>query len=156
MEFWILYNSYGTKIYNYFLWFLGNCEDAEDLTHTVFLKAREQFDSLRNPDKAQRWLWAIARNTAKNFYRDRRKALQREQIPIDITQFSENGHRNVRLMIALSKLTTKDRDILILREFHSFSYAELAEMLDNTISGIKSRLFRARENLRKQYFSLEV
>ena len=60
------------------------------------------------------------------------------------------------LMIAMSKLTSNDRDILILREFERFSYAELAEMMDNTISGIKSRLFRARENLRKQYFSLEV
>ena len=156
MEFWTLYDRHCTKIYNYLTWFLGNRNDAEDLTSVVFLKAYEQFKTLRSPDKAEAWLWTIARNAAMNFRRDRKQALQIEHIPIDPSSPSEHCDQTRHLWLALSKLSPQDRDILILREYHGFSYSELAEILENTVSGIKSRLFRARENLREQYFSLEV
>jgi RNA polymerase sigma-70 factor (ECF subfamily) len=156
MEFWNLYNTHSKKIYNYLLWYLGNRQDAEDLTGTIFLKARSNFDTLRDPDKVLPWLWSITRNTANNFYRDRKRELQIEQIPIDFSSRCENGYKKIRLWAALNKLSDPDREILILREYHGYSYAELVEIIGNTIPGIKSRLFRARENLRKQYFSLEV
>ena len=78
-----------------------------------------------------------------------------EQFPEIQAPFSENGHRVVRLKAALRQLAAPDREIIILRDYHGFSYAELAELLETSIAGIKSRLFRARENLRRQYFQPE-
>jgi len=155
MEFWDLYREHGTRIYNYMLWSLGSRDDAEDVTSNVFLKAHKQFNSLRNPDKARQWLWTIARNSARNFLRDRKETVCLERFPEIEAPFSENGHRVVRLKAALRQLAAPDREIIILREYHGFSYAELAELLETSIAGIKSRLFRARENLRRQYFQPE-
>ena len=154
-EFWDLYQRHSTQIYNYMLWFLGNRDDAEDLTSTVFLQARERFHSLRNPNKARQWLWTIARNSARNFLRDRKETVRLEHYPELQAPFSENGHRIVRLKTALRELAGPDREIIILREYHGFSYAEMAELLETSIPSIKSRLFRARENLRRQYFQPE-
>jgi RNA polymerase sigma-70 factor (ECF subfamily) len=155
MEFWALYSKHSTRIYNYLLWFLGSREDAEDLTSTIFLKAREEYQTLRHSERAQAWLWAITRNTALNFRRDRSKRMQTERNPAGSLSQHENGDRKIRLRLALGRLSNHDRDILILREYHGFSYAELADMLQSSIPAIKSRLFRAREKLREQYFSVE-
>lgn len=157
MEFWDLYRMHGTRVYNFLLWQIGRRDDAEDLTGAIFLKARERFDSLCHPEKAEQWLWAIVRNAARNFLRDRK-----ETVPLDDAlekmapvTFSDNGHQIIRLKAALSRLSIVEREIIVLREYQGFSYAELAQLLQTTVAGVKSRLYRARENLRQKYFQSE-
>jgi len=71
-EFWDLYRKYGAHIYNYFLRYLGNRDDAGDLTGQVFINAQKNFASLKDRGKVESWLWGIARNAARNFVRDRK------------------------------------------------------------------------------------
>jgi RNA polymerase sigma-70 factor (ECF subfamily) len=119
------------------------------------LKAREQFATLRDPARSRQWLWSIARNLAKNFIRDRKETVRLEQISQPPDPFSPNGHRLVRLQQALRELAASDREILILREYQGLTYSELAEALETSVPAVKSRLFRARENLRQTYFHPE-
>ena len=157
MEFWDLYQQYGNRIYSYFLRYLGNREDAADLTGNVFLKAQESFGELREQNRAEAWLWAITRNTAKNFLRDRKELVPLEEgiLQGQPSPFSENGHRVVRLKTALRRLSGDDREILILREYHAFTYEELAALLETSTAAVRSRLFRARQNLKSTYFARE-
>jgi len=155
-DFWQAYREYGPGIYNYLVWFLGNRQDAEDLTGTVFIKAREHIDSLQQSAKIKQWLWAIARNTARNFIRDHKETVGLDAVPETPSPFSDNGHRQIRLRAALGRLERSDREIIMLREYQDFSYGELAELLETTVPGIKSRLYRARENLRQIYFHMEL
>lgn len=154
-EFWQAYREHGPKIYNYLVWFLGNRQDAEDLTGNILIKARESIGSLRETAKTRQWLWAIARNAAKNFIRDRKETVGLDEAPEMHSPFSDNGHRTIRLKAALGRLEQPDREIIFLREYQDFSYAELAELLETSVSGIKSRLYRARENLRQEFFQTE-
>ncbi len=158
MEFWDLYRAYADKIYTYLFWCLGNKEEAEDVTGTILIKAQKAYPTLRDKSRTRAWLWAIARNTLKNTIRDRKHHVSLDDLPNQITHDSSATaqHHLLRLRQSLQCLAPEERELLLLREYQGFSYAELAELLDVSIPSIKSRLYRARENLRQQFFGQEV
>jgi len=61
----------------------------------------------------------------------------------------ENEERKLVVQTALQKLTVEHREVLYLREYHDYSYNEIAESLRISIEAVKSRIFRARNELRK-------
>ncbi len=154
MEFWDLYHLHGGRVYNFLLRYLSNRDDAADLTGNIFLQAREKFSSLKNPDRAEAWLWAIARNLLKNYLRDRKPTTTLDETiePVTTVPLNQNGHRVVKLKTALRRLDDAEREILLLREYQGMSYTELSTLLGGTVPAIKSRLFRARQHLKEAYF----
>lgn len=151
---------YQHRIYGYAFHYLGNREEAEDITQEVFIrfwKHRETIDE----EKPLGWLLRVTRNASVDAIR-RRKTYQRTvsvnselldyahgRNPLPDTDAESSDFRQ-HLQSALEELSEPYRSIVILREIQELKYQEIAEALDLPLTTVKVYLHRARKMLRNQ------
>jgi RNA polymerase sigma-70 factor (ECF subfamily) len=133
---------------------------AEDLCQDTFYKAYRSLQTFREIEASfSTWLYTIARNTVLSELRKlKNKKISLEQsgyeptIPDD-AQPEQTLLRNEEMTMvrdAINKLPEKQRSALILREYDQLDYQEIANILGQTVSSVKSLLFRARASVRLQ------
>lgn len=141
--------------------FVGNEEDARDLSQEGFVRAylaRERFD-LSRPFRP--WFYRILRNLCLNFVErscrhseslfwgeegDRERFASPQPGPAEILEKKE---RKELLIAAIARLSFDHREIIILKNFKGYSYKEIAEILDIPIGTVMSRLYYARKMLKR-------
>lgn len=119
---------------------------AEDLAHETFLRAMEREESLRAHPNPRAWLFTTGYNLARNRWRlltRRRHAVARERPVLDPATWAES----VDLRDSLGKLSSRQRDAVVLHHYLGFSVGEIAEMLGCAEGTVKSHLYRGREAL---------
>lgn len=133
---------------------------AEDIAQEVFLAAWKAAPGF-NPRAAVRtWLWRIATNICLNHNRTRRRKptvpLAGEPAAAGHSANSTNPEsaaideeQTARLEAAVAALPAGQRSAILLRHFHDLSYAEIASVLQTSVSAVESLLFRGRQNLKK-------
>jgi len=146
-----LVDRYQRRLYNVALRMLGNVQDAEDVTQTVFGNA---FLALKSYDPKYRffsWMYRMTVNESLNALKRRKQLVtlddQSELEAPDVGSASATEVEE-RVDKALRGLKPDDRAVVVLRHFVSFSYEEIAAVLDVPVKTVKSRLFTARERLR--------
>jgi RNA polymerase sigma-70 factor (ECF subfamily) len=146
-----LVDRYQKRLFNVALRMLNNVQDAEDVTQTVFLKA---FLKLRTYNPRYRffsWIYSMTVNESLNMLK-RRKPTATLQDEFDIRAPGAAPDRAAevqdRVGRALMSLKPDDRAVVVLRHFVSFSYQEIADVLEIPVRTVKSRLYTARERLR--------
>jgi len=130
----------------------GNREDALDLAGETVLIVFENLDQLRKKDSFKAYLFGVARRLRLQHYRrirfrgvyDEKKA---EMLPDDQV-LPDTGHDVKLLYELLDKLPVKQREAIILFELSGFSLEEIRQLQGGTLSGVKMRLSRGREQLR--------
>ncbi len=139
-----------------------SADDANDIIQQSFLKALENFGSLRNEERFRSWLFSII---TREYYNWIRKDFWRRFLPSDdekqfpelpelIDRSQENIFKN-DIATALNCLNDKERSALLLFETGGFSIEEIMEIQgERSLSAVKSRLSRARSKLR-DYFDNE-
>ena len=160
-----LVGRYQSQIVNYVCRMLGNYEDAVDLSQDVFLKAYSALGSYRPQYPFAAWLFRIARNAAIDEIRKRRLLTVSLDAPVEFEDGSagrevESEGRNPqdsylglefadRVSTAINGLPEKYREPIVLRHAAELSYEEIAEALELPLGTVKTRIFRARDALRK-------
>lgn len=159
-----MYAEYHPGINRYLLGMCGDSALAEELTQEVFVRAAANLLLFRGESSLRTWLLRIARNTYLSWAERRRDA------EIDTTEFnalpdrrSEGNpeaqalQREQRATIrrAMTMLPERQRTMLLLRDLHDFSYAEIALVLDMSLAAVKVNLHRARLRFREIYGQLE-
>lgn len=148
--------------------FVGNAEDARDLSQEAFVKAyqaRDRFD----PDRPfYPWLYRIIKNHCLNFIKrgmksttplyyddnpDREKFAGTQVTPLEEL---EQDERIRMVRAAVNMLSENHREIILLKNFRGHSYQEIAEILDIPIGTVMSRLYYARRALKGIIERLEV
>lgn len=130
---------------------LNDVQDAEDVTQTVFHNA---FLKLRTYDPRYRffsWVYRMTVNESLNMLQRRKRTVTlEEELPIYAPGAGPDDAAEVenRVGKALMCLKPDDRTVVVLRHFVSFSYQEIADVLEIPVRTVKSRLFTARERLR--------
>ena len=130
---------------------LDNAQDAEDVTQTVFFNA---FTKLRTYDPKYRffsWIYRMTVNESLNVLKRRKRTVTLEDelaIPAPGAAPDHGAEVQDRVGRALMRLTPDDRAVVVLKHFVSFSYEEIADVLEIPVKTVKSRLFTARERLR--------
>jgi RNA polymerase sigma-70 factor (ECF subfamily) len=133
---------------------------AEDLCSETFYKAYRSLHSFRELDASfSTWLYTIARNTVLSELRKQKSA----HMSLDESGFEPIAAldavpeqlvlRNERMAMvreAINNLPEKQRSALILREYDQLDYQEIANILGQTVSSVKSLLFRARASVKTQ------
>jgi len=149
-----LVDRYQQRLFNVALRMLGNVQDAEDVTQTVFLNA---FRNLRTFDprfKFFSWIYRMAVNESLNQLKRRKQTVT---LGDDSDLMAAGGaaggadreaEAEDHVGKALQSLKPDDRAVVVLKHFMSFSYEEIAEVLGIPVQTVKSRLFTARERLR--------
>lgn len=133
---------------------------AEDLCSETFYKAYRSLHSFREMDATfSTWLYTIARNTVLSELRKQKAAnVSFEDSgyePVAALESAPEQHvlRNERMAMvreAINNLPEKQRSALILREYEQLDYQEIASILGQTVSSVKSLLFRARTSVKAQ------
>ncbi len=145
-----------------------NREDTFDVAQEVFLKLYHSIGSFKGESSFSSWLYRIARNGALDFLRRQKKhrtlsidaededgnryilALPDTDPSGDPLQSLLKNERKDLLYDAMEELNDEHREILMLRDINGLTYDEIGERLHLESGTVKSRLFRAREALRKK------
>jgi RNA polymerase sigma-70 factor (ECF subfamily) len=162
-----LVNQYERRVFRMAKQITQNDEDAEDVLQETFLKAYSHLDDFQGNSKFYTWLVRIAVNEALMKLRKRRsdKTVPLDE-PIDTGEdvvarevavwednpeqrYSREEMANI-LDEAVQSLKTAYRTVFVLRDIEEMSIEETAEALDLSISAVKSRLLRARLQLREK------
>ncbi len=135
----------------------GAGDEVEDLCQTVFVKALLGLPRLRSPEAFEPWLFQLAHNVCRDHLRRRRRgrrlfARLDEGLAAVAAESGPNlsGPDAEVALAAIARLPDGQRRLLdLVAEKPSRSYDELARLCRISVSALKSRLFRARERLRK-------
>lgn len=163
-------NKYKNAIYNHSRSFLRNAQDAEDVTQEIFINIFNNLKKFRGDSKLSTWIYRITVNTCKNKLKQikRLKSKIIEDIPDEddetknsIEEIKENQEKEPDNILAQKSLKSaiyknmellpeEQRTVIILRDINGLSYEEIAKIMKISVSAVKSKLFRARENLREK------
>ncbi|MGK2963297.1 MAG: RNA polymerase sigma factor [Gemmatimonadaceae bacterium] len=147
-----LVNRYHRSVFNVALRMLGNVQDAEDVTQTVFGNAFSELDSYDPGYRFFSWIYRMTVNESLNTIKRRRNVVSLDgtfDIPAPGAVSQSAAEAEERVGKALLELKPDDRAVVVLRHFVSFSYEEISDVLGVPIKTVKSRLFTARERLRQ-------
>ncbi len=170
-EFEAVVQKYHGKVFQLVYRYTGDYEEACDLTQDTFVRAFNAWDEFRGDSQVYTWLYRIALNLCHNQQKrlQRRYRMERWSLdqapdddfdsrgPIEVAderplplQKLEGDEVRHRLREALMELPENYRIVIVLRDIEGLTYEEIARVTDSTLEAIKSRLFRARQTLRKQ------
>ena len=146
-----LYQKYRKPVYAYCFRILTDHDETEDAVQDTFLKARRSLSTLQRRGSFGPWLFTIARNEAYQRLKSTARSvpLQGADVWDSRDLESELGARDQDALVGnvISRLRLEYREVLLLREYAGLSYAEIAAIIGETESVVKSRLFRARRAL---------
>jgi RNA polymerase sigma-70 factor, ECF subfamily len=136
--------------------FVGNHEDASDLSQDVFLRAYRGLRNFKGQSSLGTWLYRIGVNVCLNRVGAKVPVVEPidKQQHIDVRSESPSdrilrGERAVQVRAAITRLPRKQRAALILRMYHEMSHQEIANMLGSSVGAVKANVFHALQNLKK-------
>ena len=142
-----LYLSCQPQVLRYLTRLVGNSDTARDLAQETFLRATRA--SAPSDEPAQRaWVFRIARNLALNHLRDTSRHASFASEAAGPAGKGATQETSLVVREALAQLAELDREIFLLRESAGLNYAEIAEACAITEDAVRSRLQRARQELR--------
>jgi RNA polymerase sigma-70 factor, ECF subfamily len=155
----VIVERHRRNVYQLCYRFVGNHEDASDLSQDVFLRAYRGLRSFRGQSSIATWLYRIGVNVCLNRV-TAKTPLGALTEPLDDRQFVDVGaetpsdrlvrdERAARVRAAIGQLPRKQRATLILRMYHELSHQEIADILGSSVGAVKANFFHALGNLKK-------
>lgn len=156
-----LVEAYQRPVYNLTYRMLGTAEEAEDAAQETFLRAYARLGQYDDGHKFSTWLFSIANHHCIDRLRKRRKTFVSiddnpvlQNLEHEAPQPEENfleAEQAVEMHALVAQLDPDYRTPLVLRYWEDYSYEEIAQTMDLTVSAVKSRLFRARKQMADLY-----
>ncbi|MGC9049169.1 MAG: RNA polymerase sigma factor [Patescibacteria group bacterium] len=160
----VLILTYIKPIYSFVYRYVGNGQDAEDITQEIFVKVWRNLKKFDQNKSFKTWIFSIAKNTAIDFLK-KKKAIPFSEFenedgenmlteiladPSPLPQeLLERAGVAQALTSAMEKLSPKYRMVLFLRYNDHFTFREISEILGESINTVKSRHLRAIAMLKK-------
>ncbi|MBT4864820.1 MAG: sigma-70 family RNA polymerase sigma factor [Planctomycetaceae bacterium] len=152
------------RLYNTLAKVLGSADDARDVSQQAFVHAFQKLHTFRGNSAFYSWLFRIAMNAAISEKRKTRRMtasvdLAREQSgeePTDFHPDSQPSHaielseRQQMVQTALAELSEEFRTVLVLKEMEGLKYEEIAEIVGCPVGTVRSRIHRARSEMREK------
>ncbi len=155
-----LAQRYRPPAYVLALQMLGNRDDAMDVTQDAMLRFFTTLNSFDSERRVQPWLFTIVRNQVRDLWRRRRRrpgdsAPDADSLTSQLVSPAASPEADLRrqqlreeVWRALATLSSEQREIIVLRDFHDLSYNDIAQVLGIPIGTVMSRLHGARRQLR--------
>jgi RNA polymerase sigma-70 factor (ECF subfamily) len=126
---------------------LRNTSDCEDAVSAAIVKAYEHRGKLKKRDSFRAWFLRILRNEAYTILRERRKVFETDEISEQPAPFPDTA-QNLDLYDALMQISEDQRNALYLKQ-EGYTTEEIAVTMNIPVGTVKSRIFRAKEALRR-------
>ena len=143
----VLFAAHRDGVFRYLCRIVGPTE-ATDLTQEVFLRVARSPVPDTTSDGERAWVFRIARNLALNYRRDTSRRPETEALSDAARPPAQESAAAMRE--ALDRLAPLDRDVFLLREVAGLSYDEIAASCEISHGAVRTRLHRARQQLREQ------
>jgi len=149
----IIWNEHSKELKRFILSKIKDKDAGNDILQDVFLKLHSGLDSLKNSEKIKPWLYQIARNTVTDYFRKQKFSVNSDdlQLPNENDSIAPNNQLVKCIEPHINKLPPIYKEALMKTEFQNYSQLKLAEELNISYSGAKSRVQWAKELL-KSYF----
>ncbi|MDD2509884.1 MAG: sigma-70 family RNA polymerase sigma factor [Syntrophomonas sp.] len=167
--------QYQNKVYALSFRYMGNEDDAYDMSQEVFLKAFRSLKTFKGNSSFGTWIFRITTNVCLDELRRRKRRIvplsldeaavtsrgievEREMVdplpPVD--RVYEQKELSQYIQGLLDQMKPEHKAVIILRDTMDLSYNEIADVLKCSVGTVKSRLSRARSLLRKQWVQREL
>ncbi len=168
----LIVRRYAGKAYQIAYGILGNKEDAEEVAQDGFVRIHRALPKFRGDSEFTTWMYRIVVNLARNKYRWNKSRGGQTNISMQATPTGDESSPSLEMKLSdeamppdeqaelselentvyseMGKLPDLYREALVLRNIEQLSYEEIARILDCKLGTIKSRIARAREELRKR------
>ena len=161
-----LIEAYEQKVFHIAYRMAGNPDDAADMAQEILLKIFRNVGKFKGESKFSTWVYRVATNTCLDeLKKAKRKAAysldeefetEEGQLGVEVADTAPTPEQRVEgqeirdaITEAISRLSEEHRQIIILRDINGLTYEEVADILDCSLGTVKSRISRAREQLRK-------
>ena len=156
----LIVERYRRPIYQVCYRFVGNHEDASDLSQDVFLRAYRGLKNFRGQAALSTWLYRIGVNVCLNRVSTKKPLDSTIDEPIETQNLIDatndspaerlmREEQGARVRAAIARLPDKQRATLILRTYHELSHQEIADILGSSVGAVKANFFHALANLKK-------
>lgn len=159
-----LYDRYIDTIYNKCYGFTNSKEEAQDLTHDLFLHLFAKLRTFKGSSKFSTWLYSLTYNYCVNYvtrhnYNKNKKEFKNDDIQdnsdgIDSSESELMGFKIENLRISMEQIDPHDKIILFMKYQDNFSIKEIMNVLEINESAVKMRLKRARNRVINVYKNL--
>ena len=162
-----LISKYERLVYSTVRLKVGNENDALDVSQEVFIKLWRHIGKYRGDCRFSTWVYKVAVNACLDFLRREKNNVTEsmptrvdddgDEVTVEIADENtpspeshvENNEKIAAVREAIGKLSPEQREVILLRDIEGYSYDEISEMLHLEIGTVKSRINRARNNLRE-------
>ena len=155
------------QVYNTCFGFVHNLHDAEDIAQEVFVEVFESIKGFNEDSSLSTWIYRIAVNKSLDFIRRKKRKKRWAELTRISTENSEEENNWFRhdqnpqldmeqlervsiLNSAIDSLPVNQRKAFTLHKYEELSYAEIASIMNVTVSSVESLMHRAKENLKKK------
>jgi RNA polymerase sigma-70 factor (ECF subfamily) len=153
------------KAWNIAIQYMRNQSDAMDVLQECFIKIFRNLKNFKGDSRFDTWVYRIMVNTCKDFLRKNEKTHRNEiyfisnddeeyvrEIPSGEPSPEERLSRQEtieELLECMEQLPFDHKEVIVLRDIQNLSYDEISEILSTSLGTVKSRINRARSNLKK-------
>jgi len=150
LNFQDLYESYASEVYRFALWLAGDSSEAEDITSETFIRAWVHNSAIRT-ETLKAYLFTIARNVYLEQRRKRKRQVTLDNVYPDPApgpgKLVESRLELQRVRSVLQTCSEIDRAAFVLRVQHELPYAEIARVLELSVTASKVKVHRVRKKL---------
>jgi RNA polymerase sigma-70 factor (ECF subfamily) len=160
----LLYERYHRQLFRFFYNITRQKELSEDLVQNVFVRMLKYNDGFMGYGEFKTWMYRIARNIVYDHFRKVKNTpsltdVKDYETSIAGEQFTDaqlEKEQELKLLeAAMEKLSTENRELLILCRFEKLKYHEIAKILNTTEGAIKVRIHRALNQLKSNYLQMD-
>lgn len=152
----VIVERHRRQVYQLCFRFLGNHEDASDMTQDVFVRAFKGLRNFKGNSALGTWLYRVGVNACLNRVALKQPRLEPLEPERHVDQRYPDAHelvsrdeRAVAVRRAIAKLPPKQRATLVLRMYQDLSHEEIAGVLGSSVGAVKANFFHALGNLKR-------
>ena len=138
--------------------YVGNYEDAKDISQEILVKLYTKIKSFRHNSKISTWIYRITINTCIDFLRQKKRISSFEEERKTLNNREDNNAKeriekeNIQEQIrrCIEKLSLRQKNVIILKHFEGLKINQISKILGCSQSSVKTHLLRAIKTLRKE------
>lgn len=152
-----LYKQYFNDLYAFLLSLTHDHHTTEDLLQETFFRAYLHLENYRD-ERVKTWLFTVARNTFIDYYRKQQRTVLKDEPFFKRLRTKQAGPLDDLILVEqiqeviddIKTLPIKQKQALLLRDFHDFPYKEGASIMNVSLSYFKILVYRARQTIRNR------
>lgn len=148
-----LVKRYQNIVYSKAMAFVGNKEDAKDISQEIFVKAYFGLKKFKGKSSFNTWLYRIAVNRCLTFVKEKTEVVSLDNIPQVAGETNLEGKSLTKLSVenTLGHINPRQKVLLLAKYVEGYSYKELAGIFDSKSDAIKMEVFRAKKTFENLY-----